>query len=65
MNQDNIVLDGVNGVLCKKKTSETLAESIQKIISDKDLYSKMSEGSLNSFKKYSVEEVIKILECEL
>lgn len=65
VNNDNIVVDGVNGVLCKEKTAEALAEAIKKIVSDQVIYNRMSKESLVSFKKYSKETVMKILSSNI
>ena len=65
VNNDNIVVDGVNGILCKEKKAESLAEAIKKIVSDQVRYNRMSKESLVSFKKYSKETVIKILSSNI
>ncbi|MBR3933199.1 MAG: glycosyltransferase family 4 protein [Clostridia bacterium] len=64
-NNDDIVVNGVNGFLCKEKTAESLAESIGALISNQGEYGNMSRESLNSFKKYSKETVMKILSTNI
>lgn len=55
-----VVKDGFNGMLAAECTAESLAESIIKILSDKELYCKVSQnGYATIAEKYSYENNIK------
>ena len=51
---------GESGIICDENTPETLAKNIQKILNDKNLYQKLSKGSISWSKNFSWEKSRKL-----
>jgi len=47
----DVVKNGVNGILCKKRDEKELANAIEKLLKDKDLRRNMGQNGYNMFKK--------------
>lgn len=58
-----MVTDGVNGLVVPKKNSSAMAQAILKIVRDRELYEKLSEGAYSEYtKKFTSKAMTKKLE---
>lgn len=54
------VKEGQSGIICETNNPETLAKNIQKILDDKNLYQKLSNGAIEWSKNFSWEKSRKL-----
>ena len=64
-----LIQDGINGILCEEKNVEQLAESIELILNDTDLYIRITDNMKKTIEKYEYsvigEKYKKILEASI
>ena len=48
-----VVLDNINGIICKVNSPEELARNTRELFRNKDLYEKLQRGAINERKKYT------------
>lgn len=51
----DIVINNINGIICKENNPKNLSENIQKIFSDDALYVNLQKGAINERKKHTWE----------
>jgi glycosyltransferase involved in cell wall biosynthesis len=55
----DLITDGVNGLLVPPKDSDSLAEAIMSVISDKEMREKLTRNGFETSRKYSIQKVLK------
>lgn len=55
---NNLVKKGVNGMLVTNKTPSQLAQAVIKILSDDEVYHKLSAGAINTAKKFGQDRLV-------
>lgn len=61
MPNNEFLSNGKNGVIVPSENPKHFADSIEKIISDKHLYEKLSEQSMNNAKEFGIEKYVERL----
>ena len=54
----NLIKDGVNGCLVKNRTPNQLAKQVVKVLSDGELYQKLSAGAVATAKRFSPDHLV-------
>ena len=60
--QEDIITDGVDGLLCKSDDAEDLTEKLRQLVSDKELRHHLQQNSTLSLDKYKEENIAKLWE---
>ena len=62
---EEIIIDGVSGILVEPASEEAMADAIKRVLSDAELRKKLAEGGRKRAEDFSVEKIIKEYEAAI